>query len=305
MTSELGIRMLQILAKRGYRGADREAFFQNIRGMRYNQLEMEILSLEQEGYISINWVGPSNFAASITQSGLEFTRLYQEDTMHEDNEDLNELNDVNHEESGVQEDVEYYHNIPETMAIEDVDELPKEAIEETHEQMIIEQETSYEESTPIDSGVSAEEELIENESLGTDVGVLEGQISGEIDNAFLMASQQVEDEGHGATLSTGGEKGDDISCNPDAIVEDILPPDFFKEIEALLDYEEDTGQETDVKTVANPNDTHCFWEEERECPILKSNEMDMDFTLTSNPCVVCQLLEIKSLLKRIMLKPTQ
>lgn len=362
MTSELGVRMLNILEKRGYRGADRETFFHNIRGMRYTELEKEILSLESEGYISINWLGPSNFTALITPRGIEFTRAYQEGASQQENDqNIEDINHVKHEENEIGEDFERDQNINDNKDLENVDEFPDEPIGDIDEQNIMEQEMSYEESISLDGDVRSEK-INENEDLETKEKITEEQISGNIpgegandgdisenpidytvqteaeygdlgtnkiiepenrsvENVIFsgsdannpIVSQGIVDNDHEAKFSTGGEDAEVTSFNPDATDEDILSPDFFQEIEALLNYEQDTEQdpeqdheqEADAESVTDSSDTLCCWESERECPILKGNKIGIKVKLKTDHCIVCQLLEIKRLLNNQMLRPTQ
>jgi hypothetical protein len=353
MTSELGVRMLNILEKRGYRGADREIFFHNIRGMRYTELEKEILTLESEGYISINWIGPSNFTALITPRSIEFTRAYQEGVSQENDQNIGNLNNAKHEENEIGEDFERYQNINDNKDLENVDEFPDEPIGDIDEQNIMEQEISYEEPNSSNGDIQSEK-IIENEDLETEEKIAEEQISGNIagegtndgdisenpidytlqtkteygslgtneiiepenrsvenvifsgsDNGNPIVSQGIVDNGHEATFSTGGEEADDVSFKPDATDEDILSPEFFREIEALLNYEQDPDQETDEESVTDSSDTLCCWESERECPILKGNKIGIKVKLSTEHCIVCQLLEIKRLLNNQMLRPTQ
>ena len=88
MLSELGKKMLLIAAKLGHVGADREFFFHHIRGIRYHDLEKELLILEMEDYITIEWVGPSNFTVFITPKGNELAESYQEEVQPKSAETL-------------------------------------------------------------------------------------------------------------------------------------------------------------------------------------------------------------------------
>src|SRR2546428_6315514 len=53
---DLHWRILTLVAKRGYIGATREDFFREIRGVIYDDLEKAILSLEKDGYVSLEWL---------------------------------------------------------------------------------------------------------------------------------------------------------------------------------------------------------------------------------------------------------
>ena len=66
---ELDWKVLSLTAKRGVIGATREDFFRDIRGLRYEDLEEAIASLETEGFIAIEWTGPNRFILTVTEKG--------------------------------------------------------------------------------------------------------------------------------------------------------------------------------------------------------------------------------------------
>lgn len=66
---ELSWKVLSLTAKRGVIGATREDLFREIRGVRYEDLEAAIRSLEAEGYLLVEWSGPNKFILTITEKG--------------------------------------------------------------------------------------------------------------------------------------------------------------------------------------------------------------------------------------------
>src|SRR2546422_9427602 len=62
-------RVLNLVAKRGYIGATREDFFREIRGVIYDDLEKAILSLEKDGYVSLEWLAGSRVLITNTAKG--------------------------------------------------------------------------------------------------------------------------------------------------------------------------------------------------------------------------------------------
>ena len=66
---ELTWKILALTAKRGLIGATREDFFRETRGVRYEDLESAIRSLEAEQYIQIEWTGPNKFIVTVTEKG--------------------------------------------------------------------------------------------------------------------------------------------------------------------------------------------------------------------------------------------
>lgn len=346
MTSELGRRMLLIVARRGYTGADREVFFQNIRGIRYTDLEKEVLFLEREGYITIEWVGPSNFTVSITPKGVEFVRSYQQDVWRKSAKALKELDRVRHaEKSIVHEEVGYSKMVEEKMGVEEVGELSNEILEGIDEHIMAERDTSSEEAMPPNVGVPAADEAIENEATEMETDVAERRISGEmiseetsegeiiepsleysieegaweeriaVDEATIIEKRtkekRISGEIDGAISAAKTKKVENEDTNTpfseekeakaappfqEDLSEDASPPDFYQQIEDAIAFNNSSQQETE--SMAPSIGMQCIWETDRECPILKGKEFEADITLTPQHCVVCQLVEIKRLLKK-------
>jgi DNA-binding PadR family transcriptional regulator len=71
---DLHWRVINLVAKRGYMGATREDFFRDIRGVIYDDLENAIVSLEKEGYVSLEWLSDSRFLVTITEKGSTIVR---------------------------------------------------------------------------------------------------------------------------------------------------------------------------------------------------------------------------------------
>ena len=71
---ELPWRMLNLAAKRGYIGANREDFFHEIRGVMYDTLERAVLELERGGLITVQWLSDSRFIVLITDKGATEVR---------------------------------------------------------------------------------------------------------------------------------------------------------------------------------------------------------------------------------------
>ncbi len=65
---------MNMVAKRGHIGATREDFFTEIRGLVYEDLEESILSLEREGFIKIEWMGPNKFLILISEKGSQIVK---------------------------------------------------------------------------------------------------------------------------------------------------------------------------------------------------------------------------------------
>jgi DNA-binding PadR family transcriptional regulator len=71
---DLAWRVLRAVAKRGYVGASREDLFQEIRGVAYEDLEGALRTLEEEGYVTMEWTGPNTFVAAVTEKGSVYAR---------------------------------------------------------------------------------------------------------------------------------------------------------------------------------------------------------------------------------------
>ncbi|MEE9151463.1 MAG: hypothetical protein V3U20_06500 [Thermoplasmata archaeon] len=347
MTSMLGKRIVLIVAKRGYTGADREVFFHHIRGIRYIELEKEILSLERMGYITVEWVGPSNFTVSITPEGVELAKSYQEDIWRKSAKALKDLKHAKHaEKSIIHEEVGYSKMIEDKMGVEEVGELSNEIIEELDEQILSERDTSSEEAVPENVGVPAVEEVIENDDVEMEKGVVERRISGEleseatsegeiiapsleysveeggslkkiavdkatslekrtkerrisgkIEGGVLVAQpKKVKARKHKAHVSEQKE-AEAVPSPQEDLSENVLPPDFYQQIEDAIAFGESLVEQADTLPIPTSLEMLCIWEKDRECPVLKGERFGKNTTLTPNHCVMCQLLEIKRLLK--------
>ena len=61
--------MLRIAAKRGNIGASRDDLFKALKGgIPYHKLEMIIQELEQNGFVTVDWLGTYDFVITITQT---------------------------------------------------------------------------------------------------------------------------------------------------------------------------------------------------------------------------------------------
>ena len=63
--------LLLICKSWGYRGATREAFYKNIKGLNYNDMKDALKVLEEKGYVTLEWVDYDRFFAYITDDGEE------------------------------------------------------------------------------------------------------------------------------------------------------------------------------------------------------------------------------------------
>lgn len=63
--------MLMILKMWAHRGVSRETFYQNIRGLNYNEMRDALATLEERGDITIELLDRDRFLAYITESGLQ------------------------------------------------------------------------------------------------------------------------------------------------------------------------------------------------------------------------------------------
>ena len=71
---ELSWKIVNLVAKRGHIGATREDFFVEVRGLIYKDLEENLLALEREDIIKIEWLGPDKFLVSITEKGSKLVK---------------------------------------------------------------------------------------------------------------------------------------------------------------------------------------------------------------------------------------
>ena len=56
----------------GYRGATREVFYKNIKGLKFSSLKGMLVSLEEKGYVTLEWIDFDRFFAYITPEGEEY-----------------------------------------------------------------------------------------------------------------------------------------------------------------------------------------------------------------------------------------
>ena len=63
--------MLMILKMWAHRGVSRETFYQNIRGLNYNDMRVALSALEEKGDITVELLDRDRFLAYITESGLQ------------------------------------------------------------------------------------------------------------------------------------------------------------------------------------------------------------------------------------------
>jgi hypothetical protein len=389
MLSDLGQRMLLITARRGYTGADREVFFHFIRGIRYKEMEKEVMSLEREGLISIEWVGPSNFTVSITAKGVEVANTIDEGVWHKSLEALEQMDGKKHHERSIlEEEGEHSYFIKDKTKIEEVGALPSDIMQTLDDQIIAEREASNEVVVGVgvpaaredEEGISyeGEEEVVERRIEGEleysesedgreiyiEVGdganedriaasratrvkrrVKERRISGEMDTPdfddeealayeeemddnipiedniheyqpqsqsdgnYSMVSEKVsedtlpeiepEDEYEEQDESSyyEGEAEEEQSPKIDTY-EDISNIDLYKQIVDAISLDKPRPSDEDTAALFASDDVFCAWEPERNCPLKSNENNEGPLTPTFEYCVVCQLVEIKHLLKK-------
>ena len=56
----------------GYRGATREIFYKNIKGLNYSHMKEVLAGLEEKGYVTMEWIDFDRFFAYITPEGEEY-----------------------------------------------------------------------------------------------------------------------------------------------------------------------------------------------------------------------------------------
>lgn len=61
--------LLLICKAWGYRGATREIFYKNIKALNYNTMKDALASLEEKGFVTLEWVDYDRFFAYITPEG--------------------------------------------------------------------------------------------------------------------------------------------------------------------------------------------------------------------------------------------
>jgi hypothetical protein len=145
-------------------------------------MEKEVQSLEREGLISIEWVGPSNFTVSITAEGVEVARAIEEGVWHKSLEALEQFGkDKHHERSILEEKGEHSYLIKDKTKVEEVGALPTDIMQTLDERIIAERQATYEEKYVSGVGVPATEILEENGDYEGEEEVVERRIEGEID----------------------------------------------------------------------------------------------------------------------------
>ena len=56
----------------GYRGATREIFYKNIKGLNFSHLKGMLVTLEEKGLVRMEWIDFDRFFAYITPEGEEY-----------------------------------------------------------------------------------------------------------------------------------------------------------------------------------------------------------------------------------------
>ena len=56
----------------GYRGATREIFYKNIKGLNNTHMKKVLASMEEKGYVTMEWIDFDRFFAYITPEGEEY-----------------------------------------------------------------------------------------------------------------------------------------------------------------------------------------------------------------------------------------
>lgn len=198
MVSDLGKKMLIIVAKRGYTGASREVFFHHIHGIRYAALEREVLTLEKNGMITIEWVGPSNFTVFITKKGVEVATTFQKGIWHKSTEALEKLQKTKPKEASITtKKVGYEKIIDKKIGVEEVGAISEEITKKMDEHIRAERASSSEEaepSLPQSIGVPAVQEEKEEVKLGEEKDVVEKRISGEIEGIEIEKGEKLTTE---------------------------------------------------------------------------------------------------------------
>lgn len=183
MLSDLGKHMLLITARRGYTGADREVFFHFIRGIRYIEMEKEVMALERDGLISIEWVGPSNFTVSITVKGVEVAKTIEDGVWNKSLEALEQLDSKKHHEKSIlEEEGEHSYFFKDKTKIEEVGALPKNIMQTLDEQIIAGRRASSDEvvmGVGVPTGREGDEGILYE---GEEQEVVERRIEGELDH---------------------------------------------------------------------------------------------------------------------------
>ncbi len=357
MESEIGRQILLIVAKRGYTGADREVFFHDIRGISYSDLEGEVLDLERNRYITVEWVGPSNFTVMITPKGVELVKTYGEDVWHKDIKALEELDRARHAKKTVHtQRVDYSKMLEEKSHVAEVGIIPDEIIDSIDEHIMAERNGTQEVVNSGVIGIPAVEEQFVEEAAFDEKGIKIKRVSGELENDVseegetisIGSTKEILEDTREARIAAdkatnlerrvkekriSGEKemGTPISepkkargrkkkaltqkeimeeetmAEPfleEALAEEDVPPDFYKEIEEALNFGESmveeilSSEDLGDEAISGFTETICAWEPEKECYMIISGKLGDIDTPTINHCIMCQLLEIKKVIKK-------
>ncbi len=87
--------ILSILHDWAHIGATREVFFNAIRGVRFDDLKHDLKTLEEKGFILIEWLDLDRFEAYITETGQSHLEFLKSQGI-----DNSEPGKENHEEEG-------------------------------------------------------------------------------------------------------------------------------------------------------------------------------------------------------------
>ncbi len=94
-----------------------------------------------------------------------------------------------------------------------------------------------------------------------------------------------------------------MQASDESELEDLSNLDLYKQIvdSISLDTPRSTEGGGSLKVIASDkvetNELLCIWESERNCPLKMKKDMGKNLTITPNHCTVCQLIEIKKILK--------
>jgi hypothetical protein len=192
MLSDLGMKMLVITARRGYTGADREVFFHYLHGIRYAEMEREVLALEREGFISVEWVGPSNFTVSITSEGVEMAKALEDDVWHKSEEALEQMERKKREiKSVLDEKGEHSYILHDNTGIEEVGDISSDIVDKLDEQIRAERGNPYEEEVSYEGEVPLEGEIQDEAPYHQDEDVVERRIEGEIEDELSQEGREI------------------------------------------------------------------------------------------------------------------
>jgi hypothetical protein len=73
--------------------------------------------------------------------------------------------------------------------------------------------------------------------------------------------------------------------------------DLYKQIVDSISLDTPRSTEGGTDQLIVSNELLCIWESERYCPLKMKKGVGKKFTVTPNHCTVCQLVEIKKILK--------